>query len=102
MAGRLLDPVPMRLLTGRVKLRMSVVVVLIAKSCLTLLGTPWTTALHAPLSMGFPRQAYGSELPFPSLGDLPDPEIEPASLAWQVDSLPLSHLGSLENVSIMA
>ena len=28
--------------------------------------------------MGFPRQEYWSELPFPSPGDLPDPEIEPA------------------------
>ena len=25
--------------------------------------------------------------------DLPDPRVEPASLAWQADSLPLSHLG---------
>ena len=28
--------------------------------------------------MGFPRQEYWSELPFPSLGDLPDPGIKPA------------------------
>ena len=27
--------------------------------------------------MGFPRQEYWSELPFPSLGDLPEPAIEP-------------------------
>ena len=31
--------------------------------------------------MGFPRQEYWSGLPFPSLGNLPNPEIEPASLA---------------------
>ena len=31
--------------------------------------------------MGFPRQEYWSGLPFPSLGDLPGPEIEPASPA---------------------
>ena len=31
-----------------------------------------------PLSLGFPRQEYWSGLPFPSLGDLPDPGIEPA------------------------
>ena len=30
--------------------------------------------------MGFPRQEYWSGLPFPSLGDLPDPGIEPVSL----------------------
>ena len=44
-------------------------------------ATPWTVVLQAPLSMGFPRQEYWSELPFPSPGDLPDPEIEPLSLA---------------------
>ena len=30
--------------------------------------------------MGFLRQEYWSGLPFPSPGDLPDPEIEPGSL----------------------
>ena len=34
-------------------------------------------ALQAPLSMGFPRQEYWSGLPFPRLGGLPHPEIEP-------------------------
>ena len=45
--------------------------------------------------MGFSRQEYQSGLLFPP-GDLPDPQIEPASLVslhWQVDSLPLCHLG---------
>ena len=41
--------------------------------------TPQTIACQDPLSMGFPRQEYWSRLPFPSLGDLPDPRIEPAS-----------------------
>ena len=45
--------------------------------------------------MGFPRQQYWSGLPFPSLGDLPDPGIEPMFPAWQVDSLPVNHLGNL-------
>jgi len=31
----------------------------------------------------------------PPPGDLPDPGIEPGVLHWQVDSLPLSHQGSL-------
>ena len=31
--------------------------------------------------MGFFRQEYWSGLPFPSLGDIPDPEIEFASSA---------------------
>ena len=44
--------------------------------------------------MGFPRLEYWGGLPFPSPGDLLDPAIEPRSLAWQVDSLPLSQLGS--------
>ena len=35
--------------------------------------------------MGFSRQEYCSGLPFPSPGDLPNPGIKPASLAWQVD-----------------
>ena len=42
-------------------------------------ATPWTAAHQAPLSMGFPRQEYWSELPFLSPGDLPDPGIEPVS-----------------------
>ena len=49
---------------------------------------PWTVACQAPLSMGFPRQEYWSGLPFPSPGDLPNPEIEPMSPALQADSLP--------------
>ena len=39
--------------------------------------TPGTVAHRAPLSVGFPRQQYWSELPFPSPGDLPDPRVEP-------------------------
>ena len=39
--------------------------------------TPWAVARQAPLSMGFSRQEYWSELPFPPPGDVPDPGIEP-------------------------
>ena len=49
--------------------------------------TPWTIARQAPLSMGFSRQEYWSDLLFPSPGDLPDPGIEPRSPALQADSL---------------
>ena len=58
---------------------------------------PWIVACQAPLTMEFSRQEYWSELPFPTPGDLPDPGpgIKPGSLAWQADSLPLSHQGSL-------
>ena len=34
------------------------------------------------------RQEYWSGLPFPSLGDLPDPGIEPRSPSLQADALP--------------
>ena len=50
-------------------------------SCIQLFVTPWATACQAPVSMEFSRQEYWSELSFPSPGDLPDPRIEPMSLA---------------------
>ena len=50
----------------------------VAQSCLTLCD-PMTVAYQAPLFMGFSRQEYWSGLPFPSLGDLPNPGIEPGS-----------------------
>ena len=36
---------------------------------------PWAVAYQAPLSMEFSRQEYWSGLPFPSPGDLPEPDI---------------------------
>ena len=45
-----------------------------------LFATPWTVAHQALLSMEFSGQEYGSGLPFPSPGDLPDLGIESASL----------------------
>ena len=48
--------------------------------CVRLFVTLWTVAHQAPLSMGFSSQEYWSGLSFPSLGDLPDPRIEPTSL----------------------
>ena len=47
-------------------------------------GTPWTVACQAPLSIGFSRQEYWSGLPFPSLEDLPNLGIKPASPASPV------------------
>ena len=38
--------------------------------------------------MEFPKQEFGSGLPCPSPGDLPNPGTEPASPALQADSLP--------------
>ena len=52
-----------------------------------LFATLWTVALQAPLTMGFARQEYWSELPFPSAGDLPKPGIKPRSPIQRADSL---------------
>ena len=52
-----------------------------------LFATPWTVAHQAPPSMGFSRREYWSGVPFPSLGDLPDPGIEPRSPALQAEAL---------------
>ena len=59
-----------------------------------LFGTPWIVAHQDPLSMGFSRQEYWRGLPLPSPGDLLHPGTEPASLAWQANSLTLGHWGS--------
>ena len=45
--------------------------------------TPPGSSIH-----GFSRQEYWSGLPFPSPGDLPNPEIKPRSSTMQADSLP--------------
>ena len=46
---------------------------------------PQPTRLPCP--WGFSRQEYGSALPCPPLGDLPNPDIKPRSPALQEDSL---------------
>ena len=55
---------------------------------------PWTTALQAPLSIGFPRQEYWSRLRFPSPGIFLTQGSNVDLLHQEVDSLPLSHLES--------
>ena len=50
--------------------------------------------------MGFSRQEYWSGLPFPSPGYLPDPGIEPRSLALQADSLPAEPQGKPKNTGV--
>ena len=65
-------------------------------SLICLFETLWTVACQAPLSIGFSRQEYWSELPFPSPGNLPNPGTEPASTvspAPQADSLPAESSG---------
>ena len=71
-----------------------------AQSCLPLCN-PGSVALQAPLSVGFSRQEYWSELPFPPPEDLPNPGIKPVSPALQEDSLPLSHLGNLSSSGLV-
>ena len=65
-------------------------------SCVLFFATPWTVARQT-LSMGFSRQEYWSELPFPPPGDLANQRFNPCLLIllhWQANSLPLYHLGS--------
>ena len=49
-------------------------------SHIQLFATPWIVAHQDPLSMEFSRHERWSGLPFPTPGDLPDPETKPASL----------------------
>ena len=64
-------------------------------------ATPWTVAYHASPSMGFSRQEYWSGLPFPPLGDLPNPGIEPQSPTLQTDALPSEPPGKLYVLAIV-
>ena len=50
--------------------------------------TPWAVAYRAPPDVAFSRQENRSGLPFPSPGDLPNPEIEPGSPSLSADALP--------------
>ena len=68
---------------------------LVAKLCPTL-GSPWTVARQASLSMGFSRQEYWSGLPFPSPGDCPNSWIKPGSPTLKADALPSELPGNLE------
>jgi len=61
-------------------------------------ATPWTEAHKASLSTEFSRQEYWSGYSVPSPGDLPDPGIEPESLALQADSLPSEPTGKPRNL----
>ena len=51
-----------------------------AQSCLTSV-TPLTVACRVLLFIEFSRQKYWSKMPFTTPGNLPDPGIEPVSLA---------------------
>ena len=58
----------------------------------------WTIANQVPLSIEFSRQGYWSGLPFPSLGNLPNPGVKPRSPVLQADSLPSEPPGKLLKV----
>ena len=78
--------------------------------------TPWTLARQTPLFMEFSRQDYWSGLPFPMLGDLPDPGIEPTfleshavaggfltiSATWEAHSLHLFYISPLEALVVFS
>ena len=49
-------------------------------SCVLLFGTLWPVSRQPPLFMGFSRQENWRVLPCLPPGDLPNPEIQPASL----------------------
>ena len=49
-------------------------------SCVQLFATPWIVACQVPLSLELFQQEYWSGLPFPPLGNLLNPGIEPVSL----------------------
>ena len=59
-----------------------------------LFATPWTVAHQASPSMEFSRQEYWSGLPFPSPGNLANPEIKPGSPALWADTLPFEPPGN--------
>ena len=58
---------------------------LVAQSCPTLCD-PMDCSPPGSSVMRFSRQGYWSRLPFPSPGDLPNPEIEPRPPTLQADS----------------
>ena len=58
----------------------------VSQLCPTLCD-PVDCSLPGSSVMGFSRQEYWSELPFPSPGVFPDPGIEPGSPALEADAL---------------
>ena len=58
-------------------------------------------AHQAPRPMGLSRQEYRSGLPFPPIGDLPNPGIKPRSPSLQADSLPSEPPGKHMNYMVL-
>ena len=89
----LLCPPPEDLTHPGIKPRPPASLTLQAHSLLVQSGKPKTKGTHFQFpqnfyTLEFSRQEYWNGLPFPSPGDLPDPEIEPRSPALQADALP--------------
>ena len=64
-------------------------------SLVRLLATPWTIQ-----SKEFSRPEYWSGKPYPSPGDLPNPEIKPRSPTLQADFLPVEPQGKPKNIGV--
>ena len=70
------------------------------QSCL-ILCDPMDCTLQAPLSMGFHRQEYWSGLPFPSPGDLLDPEIKTGLRNCRWILYHLSHQDKIDLIPVL-
>ena len=64
-------------------------------------ATLWILACQAPLSMGFPKQAYWSGLLLPPPTDLPNPGVEPASPALAGRFFTTDPPGKLHNGTLL-
>ena len=62
--------------------------------------TPWTVAHQAPLSMGILQARILEWVAMPSSRNLPNPGIEPRSLALQADSLLTKPPGKSKNTGV--
>ena len=68
---------------------------------LTLCLSLWTAARQDPLSVGFFRQEYKRDLPFPPPGGFLNPGIKPMTPVSQADFLPWNHLRSLWKTQVL-
>ena len=64
-------------------------------------ATPWNVVCQAPMSMGFSRQEYWSELQFPSPGDLPNLGTETLSPALAVRFFTTEPSGRIHTVTVL-
>ena len=72
-----------------------VIFVVQSLSCVWLFVTPWTVTCQVPCSWGFPDKNTGVSWDFLLQGIFPTQGSNLRLLHYQVDSLPLSHPGSL-------